>query len=59
MSNFDAIFSILFGIAVFIGIWGYAFYKWGILKSLTFGWIPALVGGSFVFIILVSLFSFL
>lgn len=37
--------SIGVGAIVFIGIWGYAIYKWGLLKGLSIGWIPAGIGG--------------
>jgi hypothetical protein len=37
--------SIGIGVIIFVVIWGYALFKWGFLKGLAIGWIPAGIGG--------------
>lgn len=35
---------IITGVILFIGIWIYAFAKWGFLIGLAIGWLPAIIG---------------
>lgn len=35
---------LLTGAIVFVAIWVYAFSRWGFLKGLSLGWIPAVIG---------------
>ena len=37
--------AFFFGVISGLIIWGIAFFQWGFLLGLMFGWIPALIGG--------------
>lgn len=34
--------SLLVGFGVFLAAWAYAIFRWGLIKGLTLGWLPAL-----------------
>jgi hypothetical protein len=55
MSNNSSTVLVTVGFLIFVGIWGYSFYKWGFLKALAIGWLPAMVGAG-VGTVILSLF---
>ncbi len=50
MSNGDVNLVTIVGLVIFVGIWGYAFYRWGLLKGLMLGWAPSIVGAGLVMV---------